>query len=259
SDGMDTLQLTDYAERYVVDRLSSLDGVAQVRIGGQQRYAMRVWLDPQALAARGLDVTDVEDALRAQNVELPAGRLESRDRDFTLRVAREYLAPEDFADIPLTDGADGYAVRLGDVAQVELASAERRAYYRSNGQPNIGLGIVKTSTANALDVARAARAEADRIQQTLPEGMAIFAAFDDTVFIEASIKRVYWTLAEAVVLVVLVIWLFLGSFRAAMIPVMTVPVCLVAAFLPLYLFGYSINLLTLLALVLCIGLVVDDA
>ena len=259
SDTLDTLQLTDYAERYIVDRLSSLDGVAQVRIGGQQRYAMRVWLDPQALAARGLDVTDVEDALREQNVELPAGRLESRDRDFTLRVAREYLEPDDFADIPLTEGADGYAVRLGDVAQVELASAERRAYYRSNGQPNIGLGIVKTSTANALDVARAARAEADRIQQTLPEGMAIFAAYDDTVFIEESIKRVYWTLAEAVALVVLVIWLFLGSFRAAMIPAMTVPVCLVAAFVPLYLFGYSINLLTLLALVLCIGLVVDDA
>ena len=259
SDTLDTLQLTDYAERYIVDRLSSLDGVAQVRIGGQQRYAMRVWLDADALAARGLDVTDVEDALRAENVELPAGRLESQDRDFTLRVAREYLEPGDFAEIPLTDGADGYPVRLGDVADVELASAERRAYYRSNGQPNIGLGIIKTSTANALDVARAARAEAGRIQETLPEGMQIFVAYDDTVFIEESIKRVYWTLAEAVVLVVLVIWLFLGSFRAAMIPAMTVPVCLIAAFVPLYLFGYSINLLTLLALVLCIGLVVDDA
>ena len=259
STALDTLQLTDYAERYIVDRLSSLDGVAQVRVGGQQRYAMRVWLDADALAARGLDVTDVEDALRAENVELPAGRLESRDRDFTLRVSREYLEPGDFAELPLTDGADGTPVRLGDVAEVELASAERRAYYRSNGQPNIGLGIIKTSTANALDVARAARAEAERIQPTLPEGMRIFVAFDDTVFIEESIKRVYLTLAEAIALVVLVIWLFLGSFRAAMIPAMTVPVCLVAAFVPLYLFGYSINLLTLLALVLCIGLVVDDA
>ena len=259
SDGLDTLQLTDYAERYIVDRLSSLDGVAQVRIGGQQRYAMRIWMDADALAARGLSVIDVEDALRAENVELPAGRLESADRDFTLRVAREYREPADFADIPLTDGEGGYPVRLGDVARVELASAERRAYYRSNGQPNIGLGIVKTSTANALDVARAARAEAGRIQATLPEGMKIFVAYDDTVFIEESIKRVYWTLAEAIALVVLVIWLFLGSFRAAMIPAMTVPVCLIAAFVPLYLFGYSINLLTLLALVLCIGLVVDDA
>ena len=256
---MDTMQLSDYAERYIVDRLSSMDGVARVRIGGQQRYAMRIWLDSGAMAARDITVGDVEAALRSENVELPAGRLESETRDFTLRVAREYREPSDFADIPLTTGADGYVVRLSDVAEVELASAERREYYRSNGQPNVGLGIVKTSTANALDVARDARAEAELIQRTLPEGMKIFVAYDDTLFIEESIKRVYMTLAEAIVLVVLVIWLFLGSFRAALIPSLTVPVCLVAALIPLYAFGYSINLLTLLALVLSIGLVVDDA
>ena len=256
---MDTLELSDYADRYIVDRLSSLDGVAQVRIGGRQRYAMRIWLDSAAMAARGITANDIEAALRAENVELPAGRIESGTRDFTLRVERNYREPRDFEMIPLREGADGYIVRLGDVADVELASAERRAYYHSNGQPNIGLGIVKTSTANALDVTRAARAQAAEIQKTLPEGMEIFVAFDDTVFIDASIKRVYWTLAEAIALVLLVIWLFLGSFRAAMIPALTVPVCLLAAFIPLYLFGYSINLLTLLALVLSIGLVVDDA
>ena len=259
SSKMDPLQLTDYAERYVVDRLSSLDGVAQVRIGGQQRYAMRVWLDRDALAARGITVGEVENALRAENVELPAGRIESDTRDFTLRVARGYEKAEDFAQIPLGKGSDGYVVRLGDVARVELASAERRAYFRSNGQPNIGLGIVKTSTANSLDVAKAARAEAERIQPTLPQGTRIFTAFDSTVFIESAVERVYHTLIEAVVLVLIVIWLFLGSFRAALIPAVTVPVCLIAAFIPLYLFGFSINLLTLLALVLCIGLVVDDA
>ena len=256
---MDTLQLSDYADRYVVDRLASMDGVAQVRIGGRQRYAMRVWLDRDAMAARGITAGDIESALRAENVELPAGRIESRDRDFTLRVERGYQSPQDFAAIPLREGADGYVVRLGDVAKVELASAERRAYYHSNGQPNIGLGIIKTSTANALDVARAARAMAVEIQKTLPEGTDIFVAFDDTVFIQASIERVQATLLEAVALVLLVIWLFLGSFRAALIPALTVPVCLMAAFIPLYLFGYSINLLTLLALVLSIGLVVDDA
>jgi multidrug efflux pump len=256
---MDTLEITDYADRYVVDRLAALDGVAQVRIGGQQRYAMRIWLDREAMAARDLTVADVEQALARENVELPAGRLESTERDFTLRVQRGFRTAEDFAGITLGRGEDQYLIRLGDIARVELASAERRAYFRSNGQNNIGLGIIKTSTANSLDVARAARAQAEEIQRGLPEGTSIFVAFDSTVFIEASVNRVYWTLIEAVGLVLIVIYLFLGSFRAALIPAVTVPVCLVAAFIALFAFGFSINLLTLLALVLCIGLVVDDA
>lgn len=256
---MDTLALTDYANRYIVDRLSALDGVAQVQVGGGQNYAMRIWLDRDALTARGLTAADVESALRAENVELPAGTLESAQRDFTLRMQRDYTQAEEFARLPIRRGNDGYVVRLGDVARVELAAAERRAYLRSNFQPNVGLGIVRTSTANALDVARAARAEAERIQQSLPEGTEIFVAYDSTIFIDASIQRVYQTLVEAAILVVVVIWLFLGSLRAAIIPAVTVPVCLVSAFIALYAFGYSINLLTLLALVLCIGLVVDDA
>ncbi len=259
SSNRDALELTDYADRYIVDRLSAIDGVAQVRIGGEQRYAMRIWLDREALAARGLTVADVEQALQRENVELPAGRIESQTRDFTLRVQRGYVAPEDFAKLVLSKGDDGYLVRLGDVARVERASAERRAYFRSNGENNIGLGVVKTSTANALDVARAVRAEAERIQQSLPDGTRIFVAFDSTVFIEASVDRVYMTLLEAVGLVLIVIYLFLGSARAALIPAVTVPVCMVAAFIALWAFGFSINLLTLLALVLCIGLVVDDA
>jgi len=259
SDQLDTLGLSDYAERYVVDRLSSIDGVAQVRVGGQQRYSMRVWLDREALAARGLTVNDVENALRRENVELPAGSLESQDRDFTLRVMRGYQEADDFAALTLAKGADGYLVRLGDVAKVERASSERRAYFRGNGQPNIGLGVIKTSTANSLDVARNVKAALPAIQSTLPGGTSIFVAFDSTTFIEAAVNRVYMTLIEAVLLVLLVIYLFLGSFRAALIPAVTVPVCLVAAFIALWAFGFTINLLTLLALVLCIGLVVDDA
>jgi len=256
---MDNLELSDYADRYVVDRLSSLDGVSRVRTGGGQRYAMRVWLDSAALAARALTVADVEAALRRENVELPAGRIESTDRDFMLRVERGYREPADFARLTLAKGEEGYLVRLGDVARVERASEERRAYFRSNGVENLGIGIVKTSTANSLDVARAARATAGEIQKSLPDGTDIFVAFDSTVFIDAAVDRVFMTLVEAVALVIVVIFLFLGSARSALIPAVTIPVCLVTAFAALWAFGFTINLLTLLAIVLCIGLVVDDA
>jgi len=256
---MDTLALSDYADRYVLDRLASIDGVAQVNIGGQQRYSMRIWLNREALAARGLTVNDVENALRRENVELPAGQLESRDRDFTLRVLRGYQDADDFAQLTIAKGEDGYLVRLGDIAEVERASAERRAYFRGNGQPNIGLGVIKTSTANSLDVARSVKAALPAIQDSLPEGTSIFVAFDSTIFIDAAVNRVYMTLIEAIFLVLIVIYLFLGSVRAAIIPAVTVPVCLVTVFIALWVFGYTINLLTLLAIVLCIGLVVDDA
>ena len=259
SESMDLLQLADYAQRFLVDRFSSLEGVAQVRLGGSQRYAMRIWLDGDKLAARGLTAGDVESALRSENVELGAGRIESTDRDFILRVARDYTTAEAFAQMPIAKGADGYVVRMGDVARVSLESAERRAYYRSNGEPAMGIGIVKTSTANSLDVADEAKAEAERIKASLPAGTDIYTAFDSTTFISASVDRVYETLLEAIVLVLVVIWLFLGSARAALIPAVTVPVCVIASFIALYAFGFSINLLTLLALVLCIGLVVDDA
>ncbi len=259
STSLDTLQLSDYAERYIVDRLSSLDGVAQIRIGGQQRYSMRIWLDREALAARDLTVNDVEAALRRENVELPAGSIESQTRDFTLRVTRSYLSAEDFAQITLKKGEDGYLVRLGDIAKVERASSERRAYFRGNGEPNVGLGVIKTSTANSLDVAKAVKAALPALQESLPDGTRIFVAFDATTFIDVAVDRVYMTLIEAIVLVLIVIYLFLGSARAALIPAVTVPVCLVTAFIALWAFGFTINLLTLLALVLCIGLVVDDA
>ncbi|MBS0229201.1 MAG: efflux RND transporter permease subunit [Proteobacteria bacterium] len=259
STSMDQMQMSDYAQRYLVDRFSSLQGVARVFLGGSQRYAMRVWLDGNRLAAHGLTAADVERALRAENVELGAGRIESTDRDYILRVARDYTTPEAFAQMPLGKGSDGYVVRLGDVARVALESAERRAYYRSNGEPAMGIGIVKTSTANSLEVAEEAKAEADRIRPSLPQGTDIYVAFDSTTFISAAVSRVYETLLEAIALVLLVIWLFLGSVRAALIPAVTVPVCVIASFIALYAFGFSINLLTLLALVLCIGLVVDDA
>ena len=257
--GMNAMQLTEYANKVVIDQLSIVDGVSRVQIGGGQDYAMNIWLDRQALAARGLTVADVEAALRTQNVESPAGKIESGQRDLTVRLNRAYQTEEDFKALVVKRGADGYPIRLGDVARVELGSANDKVVFRGNGVPQIGLGIVKQSTANTLDVARGVKAEIARLQPTLPEGMQLVVAFDTSIFVEESVNQVYHTLAEAMIIVVFVIFVFLGSVRAALIPAVTVPVCIVGAFIVLYAMGATINLLTLLALVLAIGLVVDDA
>jgi multidrug efflux pump len=259
SDRMTVPELSDYARRYLVDRFSVLDGVARVRVGGGQTFAMRIWLDRRELAARGLSVSDVENALRAENLELPAGSLDSVDRQFTVRVARSFNTAEDFARLVLARGNDGYLVRLGDVARVEKGAEETRSFFRGNGDPMVGIGIIKQSTANTIAVADAAKAEVERINPTLPQGMSIRQSYDTSVFVRGAITEVYKTLGIAIVLVVSVIFLFLGSARAMLVPAVTVPVSLVSTFLVLWMLGFSINILTLLALVLAIGLVVDDA
>ncbi|MEC4724222.1 efflux RND transporter permease subunit [Shewanella sp. D64] len=259
SDQMTTLQLTDYARRYLTDRLSVIDGVANIRIGGGKVYAMRVWIDRQALAARNLTVADIERVLRSENVELPAGSVESKERHFTVRVERSFRNPDDFANLVLSEGEDGYLIKLGDVAKVSIGSEEERITFRGNREAMIGLGVSKQSTANTLDVARAANALVDTINPTLPAGMEIKRSYDSSVFIEASVKEVYQTLFIAMLLVIIVIYLFLGSVRAMLIPAITVPVSLMATFIVLYALGYTINLLTLLAMILAIGMVVDDA
>ncbi len=258
SDRMSVPELSDYARRYLLDRFSVLDGVARVRVGGGQTFAMRIWLDRKQLAARKLSVSDVENALRTENLELPAGSLDSVDRQFTVRVSRAFRAPADFARLVLSRGADGYLVRLGDVARVEKAAAETRTFFRGNGVPMVGIGIIKQSTANTIAVADAAKAEVLNINPSLPEGMNIEQSYDTSVFVKGAIAEVYKTLGIAIMLVVLVIFLFLGSIRATLIPAVTVPVSLTATFLMLWMLGFSINILTLLALVLAIGLVVDD-
>ncbi len=260
SPSMSVPELTDYAQRYLVDRFSVLDGVARVRVGGEQIYAMRIWLDRRALAARGLTANDVENALRAENVELPAGSIESVDRQFTVRVERAFSNSEDFSSLVLKRGADGHLIRLGDVGRVEKGTVEDRSFFRGNSVPMVGIGVIKQSTANTIAVARAAKAEAARINAVgLPDGMSIKQSYDTSVFVEGAINEVYKTLFIAMGLVILVILLFLGSVRATLVPAVTVPVSIVATFIVLYVLGFSINLLTLLALVLAIGLVVDDA
>jgi multidrug efflux pump len=258
SETMSRMELTDYANRYIVDRIATVDGVAQTRAFGQDR-AMRIWLDRMALAARGLTVADVETALRAENVELPAGRLESNTRNLTIRVERGYNLAEDFRKLVLKEGADGHLVRLGEVARVEVGPRERRSDFRGNGRPQVGIAVFKQSTANQLAVARDVRKAVESIKAGLPRGMTLVTAVDYSIFIEQSVVEVYETLAITGVLVLLVIYAFLGNARAAIVPAVTVPVCLLGAVALLALFGASINLLTLLAMVLAIGLVVDDA
>jgi multidrug efflux pump len=258
SDRMDVLALTDFARRYLQDRFSVLPGVARVRVGGGLSYAMRVWLNPDELAARNLTVTDVEAALRQENIELPAGSVESEEVQFTARIERAYRTPDDFQRMVIA-GTGESLVRLGDVARIEKEAVEKRTFFRGNGVPMVGIGIIKQSKANTIDVADAARGLADRLRPDLPEGMKIHNSYDNSVFIRNAISEVCKTLVIAIALVVTVIFLFLGNARAMIIPAVTVPVSLVATFIVLWAFDFSINLLTLLALVLAIGLVVDDA
>lgn len=257
---LDRMALTDYADRYIVDRLAVLNGVASVQVGGGFRRSLKIWLDTNAMAARGITVQDVESALRSQNVELPAGNVQSQERDYQIRVARAFQTPEEFRRLPLTDpGSDGAVIRLGDIARVDFEPEEVRSIFRGNGVEQVGLGIVRQSRSNALEVGRLVKAEVERIRPELPQGTNIVLTYDSTLFIDRAIQRVGQSLIESTLLVVFVIFLFLGSWRAAFIPAAVIPVCLIGAFLILLVFGFSINLLTLLALVLAIGLVVDDS
>ena len=259
SPNLGQMDLTDYAERYIRDRLAIVPGVSQVTMNGMGRPSMRVWLDRTALAARGLTVTDVENALRQENLELPAGRVDSDDREFQVRVARNFLSAEEFRRLVVGRGDDNHLIRLGEVADVEVAPRDTRTIFRTNGKNSVGFGIIKQSTANTVDVIAGINDEVDRITENLPPGMELVTSSDDSMFIRAAIRSVYITIAITTALVGLVILVFLGNVRAMLIPVTTIPICLVASFIVLAMFGYTINLVTLLALVLCIGLVVDDS
>jgi len=288
SNGMNRLELTDYANRYLIDRLATVPGVAQVQIYGEQRYAMRIWLDASALAARGLTVTDVEAGLTSQNVELPAGQLESGQKDYTVRVARTYARAEDFRQLPigtrgsataaatqtgaassalaLPSGAAGaiqgqsaYVTRLGDIARIEEAPAEDRRLFRGNGQDQIGLAVTRQAQSNDLAISRGVEAMLEQVRPSLPAGTELVVGSDNSVFTSHAIDEVWITIGISLVLVALVNFIFLGSLRAAFIPSIVAPICLLSTFIVLAPLGFSLNLLTLLALVLAVGLVVDDA
>ncbi|MFO1047735.1 MAG: efflux RND transporter permease subunit [Geminicoccaceae bacterium] len=258
SDRATPIEVTDYADRFVKDRLQNLPGVAEVRIFGARTPAMRIWLDRLRLAAYGLTPQDVEAALRRQNVEVPAGRIESQQREFTVLAETDLRTAEQFNDLIIADAA-GYLVRLKDVGRAEIAALDDRTITRFMGNPAVALGVVKQSTANPLEVSAAVKAALPEVEQVMPEGMKIDVGYDSSIFIAKSIDNVFHTIMEAIVLVVIVIFVFLRSFRATLVPIVTIPVSLIGAFIFMWLFGFSINTLTLLALVLAVGLVVDDA
>ena len=257
SDRHNLVEIADIATRLVKDRIQTIPGVARADVYGN-RYAMRVWLNPDRLAGFELTPRDVESALRGQNIEVPAGRVEGSDREFTVLAETDLREPEEFAQIIVKD-TDDFLVRLGDVARIELGADNSRFRARFKKRNAVPLAIIKQAVANPLDISLALREMLPQITETLPEGMRIDFAYDSTIFIEESIDEVYTTVAEAILLVMLVIFLFLRNWRAVLVPLVTIPVSLIGAFSMMLLFGFSINTLSLLAMVLAIGLVVDDA
>ncbi|MCE3006722.1 MAG: efflux RND transporter permease subunit, partial [Rickettsiales bacterium] len=259
SDTHNALDVSEAADIIVQDRIQTLPGVANVRLFAERRYSMRIWLDRERLAGYNLTTQDVENALRAQNVEIPAGRIESIKREFTVVSQTDLNTPEQFGNIILRETEAGHLVRFKDVARIAYGPEEERSIARFNNKSAIALGVVKQSVANPLDISKAIRAEIPRIQKNLPAGMNLNVAFDSSVFIDQSIKNVFKTIFEAVLLVVITIFFFLRTMRATLIPLVTIPVSLIGTLFVMYILGFSINTLTLLALVIAVGLVVDDA
>ena len=256
--GRSAMEVSDYLNRYVRPRLSVLPGAADVRIFGERRVSMRVEVDRDRLAGYRLAVQDVEEAVRRQNVELPSGRIESRQREFNIVAATDLQTVREFENI-IVANVNGYPVRLRDVASVRQGARDERVIARFNGEPAINMGVIRQATGNPLELSQAVWSEVDKINETLPTGMRLTVSYDSSVFIQRSIDNVFSTIGEAVILVVLVIFFFLRNLRATLIPLVTIPVSLVGAFALMYAFGFTINTLTLLAMVLAIGLVVDDA
>jgi multidrug efflux pump len=258
SDSLTRLQINDLVNRIVKPRLQTVTGVADVRIFGERKYAMRVWLDTEKLAAYRLTTQDIEDAIRRSNLEVPAGRIESRQREFSVTSETGLVRPEQFGEVVIRS-VNGFPVKVRDVARIEEGAADERSGVRLNGRSAIGAGVIRQATANPLDLSRGVRDMIPQLKADLPPEVNVDIANDNSVFIDRSVKNVYTTIAEAVGLVALVIFVFLRTFRASIIPIITIPVSLVGTFALMALAGFTINTLTLLALVLAIGLVVDDA
>jgi multidrug efflux pump len=258
SDTHSSLQLSEMANTLVKPVLQTAKGAADVVVQGERKFSMRIWVDPDKLAAYRLTIQDLEDALRRSNLEVPAGRIESRLREFNVTAATDLQRPQDFAQVVIRT-VNGLPIRIADVARVQQGPVDERSSVRLNGRDAIGVGVIRQATANPLELSKGVRQLMVKVQRDLPPGVMIEVANDNSVFIDRSIKGVFITIVEASVLVALVIFVFLRTFRASIIPLLTIPVALIGSFALMALAGFSINTLTLLALVLAIGLVVDDA
>ncbi len=258
SESMTPLQINDLVNRIVKPRLQTVTGVADVRIFGERKYAMRVWLDTDKLASYKLTTQDVEDAISRSNLELPAGRIESQQREFSVTSQTDLVKPAQFGEIGIKN-VNGFSVKVRDVARVQEGAADERTAVRLNGRSAVGVGVIRQATANPLDLSKGVRDVIPKLKSDLPPDLLIDIANDNSVFIDRSVKNVYRTIFEAILLVALVIFVFLRTSRASIIPIITIPVSLIGTFALMALAGFTINTLTLLALVLAIGLVVDDA
>ncbi|NER36352.1 MAG: efflux RND transporter permease subunit [Oscillatoria sp. SIO1A7] len=253
-----TLELTDYADRFVVDSLETVRGVSNVFIGGERRYAMRLWLDPQRLAARQLTALDVEQALRRENIEIPSGIIEGESSEYSVRTLGRLQTPPEYDNLIIRRNPSGTLIRFKDVGRAEIGAENERSFVRFNGQPAVALGVVKLSQSNTLAVAKGAKAKMEELSRDFPEGMNYKVSFDRSEFVQLAIDEVWAALYMAILLVILVIFIFLRDWRATIIPAVTIPISLIGAFAIMFLQGYSINTLTLFALTLATGLVVDD-
>ena len=259
SETMTDLELTDYADRYLTDAFSTVKGVGRVRLGGEREISLRIWLDPIALAARDLTTQEVESALKKENIEFPAGRIESKDVDLTIKLDKAYQNLENYKKLPLKRARDGSIITLDDISRVELGAESTRTLFKGNGKQVVGIGIYQQSDANTISVANGIKKKLVELRSSLPPNTSLEVSFDRSNYIKSAIKEVYKTLFIALILVTVIIYLFLGNVRALIIPVIALPVSLISTFLSIYFFDFSINLFTLMAMVLAIGIVVDDA
>ncbi|MAJ57447.1 MAG: multidrug transporter AcrB [Candidatus Pelagibacter sp.] len=259
SSRMSDLELTDYADRYLKDQFANIPGVGLIRLGGERQLSLRLWLDPVAMAARNITTDELEDVLKTENVEFPAGKIESKDVDLVIKVQKAYKNLNDYNELVLKRAPDGSIIKLKDIARVEFGALTTNTLFKGNGNQTVGIGIYQQSTANTIEVAQSIKKKVEKIRPTLPPGSDLAISFDRSEYIQSAIFEVYKTILISIVLVIIIIYLFLGNLTGVIIPAVTIPVGLISTFLAIYLAGFSLNLFTLMALVLAIGIVVDDA